>query len=155
MNRTGCVQYGNTQVIRENFPTIKRWLEGYHSGVLHADYPGLTSRTSGNADHVSMDDNTGPHMVGQAMYLYYLQISAEMADIVGDGEYADTLRQRFAQGKDSFNRLYVDPQTGFTLNATPGDTLISGRTLQDPAGPCRTRRPPTRRRSASICSATS
>ncbi|MEV6812726.1 family 78 glycoside hydrolase catalytic domain [Micromonospora sp. NPDC051296] len=125
------VQYGDTQVIRENFPTIKRWLEGYHSGVLHADYPGLTSRTSGNADHVSMDNNTGPHMVGQAMYLYYLQISAEMADIVGDSEYADTLRQRFAHGKDSFNRLYVDPQTGFTLNATPGDNVINGRTLQD------------------------
>lgn len=125
------LQYGNTQVIRENFPTIKKWLEGYHSGVLHADYPGLTSRTSGNADHVSMDNNTGPHMVGQAMYLYYLQISAQMADIVGDSAYGDTLRQRFAQGKDSFNRLYVDPQTGFTLNATPGATLIAGRTLQD------------------------
>ena len=53
-------QYGDTQVIRENFATIKKWLEGYHSGVLNADYPGLTSGTSGNADHVSTDNNTGP-----------------------------------------------------------------------------------------------
>ena len=70
-------------------------------------------------------------MVGQAMYLYYLDISSKMADIIGDSAYAETLRQRYTQGVDSFNRLYVDPQTGFTLNATPGATLVSGRTLQD------------------------
>ena len=126
-------QYGDTQVIRENFPTIKKWLEGYlaNGGALSPDYPGLTSRTSGNADHISMDANTQAHMVGQAMYLYFVDISAKMADIVGETAYAETLRQRFAQGKDSFNKLYVDPQTGFTLNATPGATLVSGRTLQD------------------------
>jgi alpha-L-rhamnosidase len=124
-------QYGDTQIIEENFPTIKRWLAGYESGVLHPDYPGLTSRTSGNADHISMDANTGAHMVNQAMYLYYLGISAKMADIIGESGYAETLRQRYAQAKDSFNRLYVDPQTGFTLNATPGANLLEGRTLQD------------------------
>jgi alpha-L-rhamnosidase len=124
-------QYGDTQIIEENFATIEKWLEGYHSGVLHADYPGLTSRTSGNADHVSMDQNTQAHMVGQAMYLHWVRISAQMADIIGETEYAETLRERFTQGKDSFNRLYVDPQTGFTLNATPGATVVEGRTLQD------------------------
>ncbi|WP_157570942.1 family 78 glycoside hydrolase catalytic domain, partial [Nocardioides insulae] len=124
-------QYGDTQIIEENFPTIRKWLEAYNTGVLSPDYPGLTSRTSGNADHISMDANTQAHMVGQAMYLYYLQISAKMADIIGEGSYADTLRQRYAQGKDSFNRLYVDPQTGYTLNATPGANLVAGRTLQD------------------------
>ena len=126
-------QYGDTQVIRENFPTIKKWLDSYlaNGGALSPDYPGLTSRTSGNADHISTDNNTGPHMVGQAMYLYYLDISSKMADIIGDSAYAETLRQRYTQGVDSFNRLYVDPQTGFTLNATPGATLVAGRTLQD------------------------
>ena len=126
-------QYGDTQVIRENFPTIKKWLDSYlaNGGALSPDYPGLTSRTSGNADHISMDTNTQAHMVGQAMYLYYLDISSKMADIIGDSAYAETLRQRYTQGVDSFNRLYVDPQTGFTLNATPGATLVSGRTLQD------------------------
>ena len=126
-------QYGDTQVIRENFPTIKKWLDSYlaNGGALSPDYPGLTSRTSGNADHISMDANTQAHMVGQAMYLYYLDISSEMADIIGDEAYGDTLRQRYTQGVDSFNRLYVDPQTGYTLNATPGATLVSGRTLQD------------------------
>ena len=120
-------------MIRENFPTIKKWLDSYlaNGGALSPDYPGLTSRTSGNADHISTDNNTGPHMVGQAMYLYYLDISSKMADIIGDSAYAETLRQRYTQGVDSFNRLYVDPQTGFTLNATPGATLVAGRTLQD------------------------
>ena len=70
-------------------------------------------------------------MVGQAMYLYYLDISSKMADIIGDSAYSQTLRERYTQGVDSFNRLYVDPQTGFTLNATPGANLVSGRTLQD------------------------
>ena len=126
-------QYGDTQVIRENFPTIKKWLDSYlvNGGALSPDYPGLTARTSGNADHISMDANTQAHMVGQAMYLYYLDISSKMADIIGDSAYAQTLRERYNQGVDSFNRLYVDPQTGYTLNATPGATLVSGRTLQD------------------------
>lgn len=126
-------QYGDTQVIRENFPTIKKWLESYlaDGGALSPSYPGLTSRTSGNADHISMDANTEAHMVGQAMYVYYLDIASKMADIVGDSAYAETLRQRYTQAKDSFNRLYVDPQTGFTLNATPGANLVAGRTLQD------------------------
>ena len=142
-------QYGDTQVIRENFPTIKKWLDSYlaNGGALSPDYPGLTSRTSGNADHISTDNNTQAHMVGQAMYLYYLDISSKMADIIGDSAYAETLRQRYTQGVDSFNRLYVDPQTGFTLNATPGANLVG-------AGPCRTRRPPTPRRSRWTCSAT-
>lgn len=125
-------QYGDTQIIEENFSTIKDWLEGHHdAGPLHPDYPGLSTLTSGHADHISMDSNTEAHMVNQAMYLYYLEVSAEMADIVGDVEYAETLRERFADGKESFNKLYVDPQTGYTLNATPGAELLSGRTLQD------------------------
>ncbi|MEE6294406.1 family 78 glycoside hydrolase catalytic domain [Georgenia wangjunii] len=129
-------QYGDTQIIVENFATIRDWLEGYHSGVLHPDYPGLTSRTSGNADHLSMDLNTQAHMVGQAMYLHFVELSARMAGIIGEDEYAETLRQRFADGKESFNRLYVDPETGYTLNATPGretpsEGLLEGRTLQD------------------------
>lgn len=124
-------QYGDTQIIKENFATIRDWLEGYDSGVLHPDYPGLTSRTSGNADHLSMDENTEEHMVNQAMYLHFVDISATMADIIGKDAYAETLRKRFAQGKKSFNRMYVDPQTGFTLNATPGDDVLAGRTLQD------------------------
>ncbi|MEE6286871.1 family 78 glycoside hydrolase catalytic domain [Georgenia sp. MJ173] len=125
-------QYGDTQIIRENFSTIQDWLEGHHdAGLVHPDYPGLSTRTSGHADHISMDNNTGPHMVNQAMYLYYLDVSAQMADIVGETEYAETLRQRFEDGKESFNRLYVDPETGYTLNATPGPELLTGRTLQD------------------------
>lgn len=124
-------QYGDTRIIRENFATIQKWLKGYADQPLSAEYPGLTAGTSSHADHISMDANTGPHMVNQAMYLHFLEVSAKMADVIGEKEYAETLRQRFAQGKDSFNRLYVDPQTGFTLNATPGATLVSGRTLQD------------------------
>ncbi len=124
-------QFGDTQIIRENFPTIQKWLENYHNGPLHPDYPGLTSRTSGNADHISNDNNTGKDMVGQAMYLYYTDISSKMADIIGETEYAETLRDRYTQAKDSFNRLYVDPATGFTLNAAPGNNVVDGRTLQD------------------------
>ncbi|MFD4323620.1 hypothetical protein ACFWQC_03235 [Nocardioides sp. NPDC058538] len=54
-----------------------------------------------------------------------------MARVIGEDAYAESLGQRFAQGKESFNRLYVDPQTGYTFNATPGDNLVAGRTLQD------------------------
>lgn len=125
-------QYGDTRIIEENFSTIQDWLEGHHeAGLVSPDYPGLSTLTSGHADHISTDNNTGPHMVNQAMYLYYLDVAAQMADIVGESEYADTLRTRLEDGKESFNRLYVDPRTGFTLNATPGPELLTGRTLQD------------------------
>lgn len=124
-------QYGDTQIIEENFATIQKWLKGYSDQPLSGDYPGLTAGTSSHADHISMDANTGPHMVNQAMYLYFLDVSAKMAKVIGETAYADTLRQRYTQGVDSFNKLYVDPQTGFTLNATPGANLVSGRTLQD------------------------
>jgi alpha-L-rhamnosidase len=124
-------QYGDTKIIRENFATIQKWLKGYSDQPLNAEYPGLTAGTSSHADHVSMDNNTGPHMVNQAMYLYFVKVSAEMARVIGEDAYAESLEQRYAQGVESFNKLYVDPQTGFTLNATPGANLVAGRTLQD------------------------
>lgn len=123
-------QYGDTQIIEENFATIRTWLNGYANQPLSADYPGLTAGTSSHADHISMDANTGPHMVNQAMYLYFLDVSSKMAEVIGKTEYAAQLRQRYTQGVDSFNRLYVDPQTGFTRNATPGATFPA-HTLQD------------------------
>lgn len=124
-------QYGDTKIIEENFATIQKWLKGYSDNPLNAEYPGLTAGTSSHADHISMDANTGPHMVNQAMYLYFLDISAQMADVIGETGYADQLRARLVDAKESFNRLYVDPETGYTLNATPGATLVAGRTLQD------------------------
>jgi alpha-L-rhamnosidase len=124
-------QYGEVGIIEENFATIQKWLKGYADQPLSDDYPGLTRGTGSHADHVSMDNNTGPHMVNQAMYLHFLETAAKMARIIGEDAYAETLEQRFAQGKESFNRLYIDPQTGHTLNATPGDNLVAGRTLQD------------------------
>lgn len=124
-------QYGDTKIIEENFSTIRKWLNGYAAQPLSADYPGLTAGTSSHADHISMDANTEAHMVNQAMYLYFLDVSSKMADVIGETAYATQLRNRYTQGVDSFNRLYVDPQTGFTLNATPGANLVPGRTLQD------------------------
>lgn len=123
-------QYGDTQIIEENFATIRKWLNGYANQPLNAAYPGLTAGTSSHADHISMDANTGPHMVNQAMYLYFLDVSSKMADVIGETAYAAQLRNRYTQGVDSFNRLYVDPQTGFTRNATPGATFPA-HTLQD------------------------
>lgn len=123
-------QYGDTQIIEENFATIRKWLNGYANQPLSPQFPGLTAGTGSHADHISMDANTGPHMVNQAMYLYFLDVSSKMADVIGETAYAEQLRQRYTQGVDSFNKLYVDPQTGFTRNATPGATFPA-HTLQD------------------------
>ena len=124
-------QYGDTQIIEENFSTIKKWLKGYSDQPLSSDYPGLTAGTSSHADHISMDANTEAHMVNQAMYLYFVDVSSKMAAIIGEDDYAAELAARYKQGVESFNKLYVDPKTGFTLNATPGANLVGGRTLQD------------------------
>ena len=142
-------QYGDTQVIRENMPTIKAWLDSYRQRR------GAAPRLPGT--HQPDVRQRRPRQHGQqhrAAHGGPGDVPALARDLLEDGQgrgrqrrTPQTLRQRFDQGKESFNRLYVDPKTGFTQNATPGTTGSR-------AARCRTRRRPTRRRSTWVSSAT-
>ena len=117
------LQYGDLQIIRENFQTMKAWLEGMNYYKVPG-YEGLSSKTSGLADWLSVDARTSSDICNNAIYLYMIQITAIMAEATGETAYAATLNKRFELGKASFNKAYVDPATGMTrsISITDGST---------------------------------
>lgn len=129
-------QYGDKQVILENFETMKAWLEGMDHYKVPG-YPGLSSRTTGLADWLSVDVRTSSDICNNAIYLYMIEITSRMADAIGETGYATTLRQRFAQAKESFNKAYIDPATGMTRaisleNGSAGDIMDSQTSYATP-----------------------
>ncbi|MDO5422354.1 MAG: family 78 glycoside hydrolase catalytic domain [Eubacteriales bacterium] len=113
-------QYGDTGIIRENFETMKAWLEGMAKSPFEANgtvYTGLSGMTMGLADWLSLDGNTTPDIVNNAIYIYMLEVSAIMADAIGETAYAETLRARHARAKAEWNAVYIDPETGMTRSA--------------------------------------
>ena len=113
-------QYGDTQIIRENFDTMKAWLDGMDSFDFEANgktYTGLSGKTTGLADWLSIDGNTTSDIVNNAIYIYMMEVTAIMADEIGETEYAQTLRDRHDLAKQEWNEVYVDSETGMTQNA--------------------------------------
>lgn len=130
------IQYGDKQVILENFETMKAWLEGMNHYKVPG-YPGLSSRTTGLADWLSVDVRTSSDICNNAIYLYMIEVTSIMADAIGETAYAETLRQRYAQAKESFNKAYIDPATGMTRaisleNGAPGDIMDSQTSYATP-----------------------
>ncbi|SHE70615.1 family 78 glycoside hydrolase catalytic domain [Dysgonomonas macrotermitis] len=117
------IQYGDLQVVKENFPTMKLWLDGMNYYKIPG-YNGLSSRTSGFADWLSVDVRTSEDICNNAIYLYMLHITAVMADAIGESSYADILRKRFNEGKKAFNMAYVDSETGMTHSISIKDGSI-------------------------------
>ncbi|MDL2278225.1 glycoside hydrolase family 78 protein [Parabacteroides sp. OttesenSCG-928-G07] len=110
-------QYGDLEVVKENFETMKLWLEGMNYYEIPG-YEGLSSRTSGLADWLSIDSRTTSDICNNAIYMYMMEITAIMSDAIGETAYANTLRQRYTKAKESFNRAYIDPETGMTRSIT-------------------------------------
>ena len=110
------VQYGDTQIIKENMETMRLWLEGMDFYDFSEAYPHLSSKTDGLADWLAMDNNTPAELVNNAIYLYMMEVTAIMADAIGEAEYAKVLRNRHALAKEEWNRLFVDPESGRTRN---------------------------------------
>jgi len=117
------VQYGDLQVVRENFQTMKAWLEGMNYYKIPG-YEGLSSKTTGLADWLSVDTRTTSDICNNAIYLHMMEITAVMADAIGETAYAGTLRERYAAAKESFNRAYIDPKTGMTRSVSLSDGSI-------------------------------
>lgn len=107
------IQYGDIQIVKENFETMKQWLDGMNSFTVPG-YEGLSSRTTGLADWLSVDTRTTSDICNNAIYLHMMEITAVMAEAIGETAYAQTLNDRYAKAKESFNRAYIDPKTGMT-----------------------------------------
>ena len=111
------IQYGNTQIIEENIETMMAWLNGMDFYDFSETYPHLSSKASGLADWLAMDSNTPPDILNNAIYIYMMEVTAQMADAIGRDDYATLLRDRHALAKAEWNRAYVDPATGKTKTA--------------------------------------
>ncbi len=109
-------QYGNTTIIEENMNAMKLWLDGMDYFDFSSTYPHLSSKTTGLADWLALDDRTPSELVNNAIYIHMIEITAKMADVIGWSAYAETLRERHALAKEEWNKAYVDPITGKTKN---------------------------------------
>lgn len=112
------IQYGNKQVIRDNFDAMIAWLNGMDFFDYSSEYPHLSSKTTGLADWLAMDDNTPPDLVNNAIYIYMIEATATMADAIGKHEQAEILRERHKLAKEEWNKLYADAASGRTKDKT-------------------------------------
>ena len=119
-------QYGDTQVIKENMETMMNWLNGMAFYKMSDEYPYLSSRTGGLADHLALDNRTPPDLLNNAIYIHMMEVTAIMAEAIGEDEYAQLLRERHAKAKADWNKAYVDPVTGKTRG-------IKGKTIHTQA----------------------
>ena len=121
------IQYGDTQVIRENMETMMDWLNGMAFYKTSDEYPYLSAKATGLADWLALDNRTPADLVNNAIYIYMMEVTAIMAEAIGRDDYAATLRERHEKAKADWNRAYVDPATGQTrdLKGQPVHTQAS------------------------------
>ncbi len=118
-------QYGDTRIIEENFQAMMDWLNGM-AFYRNKDYPYLSSKAGGLADHLALDNRTPADLVNNAIYIHMMEVTAIMADAIGRKTEADLLRERHAHAVEDWNRAYVDPETGKTRG-------LSGKTVHTQA----------------------
>ena len=114
-------QYGDTQVIEENIEAMMDWLNGM-AFYANPDFPYLSTKASGLADHLALDNRTPPDLVNNAIYIYMMEVTAKMAEAIGKTDYAATLKERHDKAVEDWNKAYVDPATGKT-RGTGGKTV--------------------------------
>ena len=119
-------QYGDTQIIEENLETMMDGLNGMAFYRLSDEHPYLSSKASGLADHLALDNRTPPDLLNNAIYIHMMEVTAVMAEAVGRSDYAALLRTRHARAKADWNSVYVDPATGKTRG-------LRGRTIHTQA----------------------
>lgn len=107
-------QYRYIQTVQKNMPAMKARLEGMARFPFSNQYPNLSVRTTGLADWVAVGRNTPSDLINNAIYIYLMEVTAIMADAVGDRQYAGMLSQRHTLAKEEWNKCYVDPATGKT-----------------------------------------
>jgi alpha-L-rhamnosidase len=110
------IQYGDQQVIEENMEAMMAWLNGMDFYDFSEKYKNLSAKTTGLSDWLAVDNNTPAQLVNNAIYIYMLEATSIMAEVIGRNDYAATLRQRHALAKAEWNNAYVDAATGKTKN---------------------------------------
>lgn len=119
-------QYGDKQIIKENMETMMMWLNGMDHYDFSREHTFLSSKTTGLADWLAMDSHTPSELVNNAIYIRMMEVTAIMADAIGETGYATTLRERHQKAKAEWNEVFVDEMTGRTRDAD--GTIIHSQT---------------------------
>ncbi len=152
-------QYGDFRIVEENYDAMKAWLEGmacfayknkwpkeYFDGTYpEKDYQYLAWWTTGFADWLELTPRSSEvetmtnldetarvsEVLNNAIYIYMMELMADMAAAKGDTEYAATLRDRHDAAKEEWNEAFVDPTTHKTRFMT-GKILHSQSSYASP-----------------------
>jgi len=108
------LQYGNTELLREHYPAMKRYVDFLESkqnedGILDEGPLGdwLSPENSKN-------DNTA---MWNAYQVYDLEIIYKSAEILGYTEDATKYKNKYTERKDFFNKTYFNPTTNQSISA--------------------------------------
>lgn len=111
------IQYGNTQIIEENIEAMMMWLNGMDFYDFSDKYTYLSSKASGLADWLAMDNRTPSDLVNNAIYIHMMDCTAKMARAINRVDYAEILEARRQKAIEEWNDCYVDPSTGKTRDS--------------------------------------
>ncbi|MCI8497081.1 MAG: family 78 glycoside hydrolase catalytic domain, partial [Clostridiales bacterium] len=124
-------QYGDTEVVADNYEAIKLYINNDKARPFTAadsQYPGLTT-ANGLSDHIGLEGSTsggnGSCLLQNVLLMHLIRSTAVMADEMGDTEYAASLRERFTAMQESWNRCFVEAETGMTLNRNPATGALT------------------------------
>jgi alpha-L-rhamnosidase len=117
--------YGDTQVIKDHWPGMKRWID-----FLKTRSTGLVRPAEGYGDWLNVQDEMPKEVISTGYFAYVTSLMAEMADAVGKKSEAAEYRGLFAQIKAAYNTAFVsaegrirgDNQSGY-LQALAFDLL--------------------------------
>jgi alpha-L-rhamnosidase len=114
--------YGDTAIIEENLDAIERYLDYLYTQKLRIGTTSINALTAGGslADHLARyGGNTA--LLNNALYVYILGATAEMAEAIGETATAKKFSKRYEAGKEAWNEVFIDPDTvkPRTAAATP------------------------------------
>lgn len=117
------MQTGRKEILEENKDNIYAYVDTLASTPLtykneegeKLEEPRLTGEVGMLADHLArvVTDST---LLGNVLYINCLNQAAEIADIMGDTDKAESYRDTSETAKEAWNEMFIDPEMGKTKN---------------------------------------
>ncbi len=111
------LQYGDPMILRENYPAMKRHIEGM-MGMTEKGFSYLTSHIGFLGDHLAVTDSD-PSLMDNAQFYRSVRIVQQAAEILGEKEDAERFRA-FGNGlQEEWNAVFVG-EDGRTRDRSAG-----------------------------------
>jgi alpha-L-rhamnosidase len=108
-------QYGDLQLLRDHYAAMKQYVD-YLETSIDPETGVMSEGPLGDWLSPEGDKNDSP-LLWCAYYVYDLDILAQVAEILGEAEDAETFRRQYRLRKEHFNDTFVDPETGRTITS--------------------------------------